>query len=434
MQLPVIDSLEQVEFQLRKQLVAAKKQRDISKIDSLSTQLEKYQKQIEENYPNLVDFTQDNFEITEFQKLIREDEVVLKYMFFKKEFAVFQITKDTIQWRLKDWGENEKSLLSSHLNQIKNPALPLQRNDALTQALIPEEVLHFQKLTIIPDSPIYQLPFETLIYNNKFLIETKAIHYSSHLRFAYMSDGKTKKEEPIVSVFAPNYPEGQTKYATRSVPYYLDGAQKEAKAIEQLFPSISFIGQEATKTQFIANKSKGSVLHMAMHATIDEDNPEFSHFNFSNKEQLYLEELYALNIPADLAVLSACNTGVGRVESASGMASLQRALNFAGTKATVASLWEVPDITTSDIMISFYENLKKGKTKSQSLQLAKQNYLDTTKDDILKHPYYWAGFVIYGDDSPVVTVTSSVWWYVLGIILMVIGLLLLKRKMTRSKV
>lgn len=169
---------------------------------------------------------------------------------------------------------------------------------------------------------------------------------------------------------------------------------------------------------------------MAMHATMGEDNPEFSHFNFPNKEQLYLEELYALNIPADLAVLSACNTGIGKVDVASGMASLQRALNFAGTKATVASLWEVPDNTTSTIIISFYNYLKKGKTKSKALQLAKRDYLKNTKDEVLKHPYYWAGFVLYGDDAPITSGVSNFWWVTLAIILLIIAAIFFKRKMT----
>ena len=92
-----------------------------------------------------------------------------------------------------------------------------------------------------------------------------------------------------------------------------------------------------------------------MHATIEEDNSSLSYFDFSNDEKLYLEELYALNIPADLAVLSACNTAVGQEDSSLSINSLQRAFNYAGTKATIASLWEVPDESTSQIMIAFYQ-------------------------------------------------------------------------------
>ncbi|MGV6830102.1 MAG: CHAT domain-containing protein [bacterium] len=415
-QLPVIDSLEQVEFTIRKQLVQARRARDAKKTDSINEILNGFQKSVEAEFPTISNFTQDNFDIKEFQKQVQENEIVLKYLFFKEQFAVFQISKDDIFWELLPWTETEQQLVTDHLAYLKDSKQALPSSDALTKLLIPEHAMAFDKLTIIPDEPIYFLPFETLVLNASYLVKTKAVRYSSHLRFAYFGeDNNATKKDTKATIFAPEYAAESTALVTRSAPVFLEGAQKEAKELERLFPSEAFIGNSATKANFITHKSEGNILHMAMHATIDEDNPGFSHFNFSENEKLFLEELYALKIPADLAVLSACNTAVGQTDASLSINSLHRAFNYAGTKATVASLWEVPDETTSKIMISFYNNLKKGNSKSEALQKAKVAYIETAENERLKHPYYWAGFVLYGTDAPVASAKDT-WYWLLGFI------------------
>ena len=429
--LPIIDSIEEIEYEIRKQLVRAKNEKRLEQKDSLSIKLKLHQNRVAQNYSTISSHTQDNFDIINFQKSLHKDQVVLKYLFFLDQFAVIQITKNNITWDLKPWEAQEKKLVKDHLYKLKNPQISLDFKTELTHLLIPESSLKFNSIVIVPDTPIYNLPFETLWYKDDYLIEEKTIHYSSHLRFLFFEDHKVE-DNPHATIFAPDYPQGETTLVTRSAPVFLEGAQKEAKALEKFFPSNLYIAEKATKENFVDYKSDGNILHLAMHASLDEYEPVLSHFNFSNNEKLYLEELYALKIPAELAVLSACNTGVGKVEEASGLATLQRAFNYAGTKATIASLWEVPDESTSQIMISFYKNLKKGETKSKALQNAKIEYLENTKISKLKHPYYWAGFVLYGDNSAI-TEESNLIYLVIGIVLILsilIVLFLKKRKQT----
>jgi CHAT domain-containing protein len=431
-QLPIIDSLENVEYEIRKQIVLAKKQRKQKQKDSLNTILEKHHKELAKNYPILTSYTQNSFDTASFQNSLEDTQVALKYLFFLDQFVVIQISKDTISWDLRPWKKEEKKLVSNHIDFVKNPNHKLDLTSDLTQLLIPKNALEFESLIIIPDNTIYNLPFEALWYNDDYLIKEKAIHYSSHLRFAYTDKVAEEPENTKATIFAPNYPKSNTQLVTRNGPVFLEGAQKEARALENLFPSKSFIGNKATKENFVNYKSEGNILHLAMHASVDEDDSEFSHFNFSRGEKLYLEELYGLKIPSELAVLSACNTGIGKEEDASGMASLQRAFNFAGTKATLASLWEVPDETTSKIMISFYENLKNGETKSVALQKAKLEYINTTNNDKLSHPYYWAGFVLYGTDDPIYSPSNTL-YIAIGIILFLIILIFLFVKMKADK-
>ena len=143
-----------------------------------------------------------------------------------------------------------------------------------------------------------------------------------------------------------------------------------------------------------------------MHAVVDNSQSGISRLLFSDEnsgsDDLYLEELYGLSLNADLAVLSACNTGVDKSKSGSDIESFQRAFTFAGVPATVASLWEVPDQPTKEIMVSFYKNLKTGDSKSEALRQAKLEFLERRQGTKLAQPYYWAGFVLYGDDSPIV--------------------------------
>jgi CHAT domain-containing protein len=415
-QLPVVDSLEQIEFRLRKQLMNAKRNRAEKEKDSLTELLQAFKTDLEKKYPIISNFTQENFEITELQKNIKKDEIVLKYMFFKDQFAVFEITQENINWSLKAWGSEEEKLLDNHLTALKEVSSDLKsNNDILSKILIPESAMNYSKLTIIPDRSIYFLPFETLKFNNSYLLQSHSIRYSSHLRFTFFKENSAHKEaETKATIFAPEYASKTTKLVTRSAPVFLEGAQKEAQRLESLFPSQTFVGTKATKENFIKYKSGTQLLHLAMHASVDKDKPGLSHFMFSNEEKLFLEELYALKIPTDLAVLSACNTAVGNEDSSLNINSLHRAFNYAGTKATIASLWEVPDESTSQIMISFYEYLKEGENKSSALQKAKIDYLENTNISKLKHPYYWAGFVLYGDDSPV-SEKPYIWIWVVAI-------------------
>ena len=163
-----------------------------------------------------------------------------------------------------------------------------------------------------------------------------------------------------------------------------------------------------------------------MHASIDRENSSNSCLYFQN-QKLYLEELYGANLNTDLVVLSACNTGSKMITDNSGNLSLQRAFIYAGVSSTISSLWEVPDKATNKVMLSFYEYLENGLSKSEALRRAKIHYLETTSDPHLRTPYYWAGFVISGDVSPVELTKNGpniwnylIWFLAIGLIIVII--------------
>ncbi|MBK9336533.1 MAG: CHAT domain-containing protein [Lewinellaceae bacterium] len=113
---------------------------------------------------------------------------------------------------------------------------------------------------------------------------------------------------------------------------------------------------------------------------------------------LFAHQIYHSQLGADLVLLSACQTGLGKIALGEGTLSLSRAFQAAGCPATVMSLWEVRDDATAELMRLFLENIRLGQDKDEALAKAKRAYLQTAADAF---PYYWAGFVLTGKADPV---------------------------------
>jgi CHAT domain-containing protein len=108
-----------------------------------------------------------------------------------------------------------------------------------------------------------------------------------------------------------------------------------------------------------------------------------------------------MRIDADLVVLSACDTGLGKELGAEGLIGLTRAFQYAGARSTIASLWSVEDVHTAELMVSFYNNLRAGAAKDEALQAAQIGFIKKAinggPDAYVADPYYWAAFQLSGD-------------------------------------
>jgi len=116
-----------------------------------------------------------------------------------------------------------------------------------------------------------------------------------------------------------------------------------------------------------------------------------------------------------MAVLSACNSGTGEMKKGEGMMSLARGFIYAGCPSIVMTLWQVTDKSSSELMTSFYKYLKRGKSKQEAMRLAKIDYLEKA-DDLTSNPYFWSGFVVLGDGSPIYNKTGFVYWVIVIIV------------------
>lgn len=409
------------------------------KLEKTTLVYQNSEKELKQNYPSFYRFSNSNFSIAELQSGLNENEVMLRYILTDSLVFAYSITKNNLA--LKQLPLNKAKLLekqTAYLSDLKNIHENFQdkSKELFNILLAPMAISEYENVTIICNGFLNYLPFETLLNpDGKYLIENHPIAYSTSLKLWSIQNTIEDNTHNGLLAFSPNYKidlvasttDKTVQSLVRSGNYELPGAEQEAKEIHHLFDGKLFTSENATKENFIENSSKFDLLHLAMHAVIDADDPDKSTLLFSNNEKLYLPQLYTMDIPAKLAVLSACNTGFGEIKNGEGVQSLSRAFTFAGVKSTVTSLWPVPDQETSKLMVNFYKNLKKGESKARALQQAKISYLQNTTDSKLKHPYYWAGFVVNGDISPIVSGTT-IWLYVILGIVILIGLFVFYRR------
>ena len=367
-----------------------------------------------------------------------KDAFVIKYKVIDNTLFSTLFHNGDIQFHKIDNYTNLKSKIENVVIQLKDITasvkdIKVSLSD-LHKELIPS--LNFQSegnLIIIPDGILHYLPFELLISKKDYLLNDADISYASSISLLDSPVDKNGSEK--IALFAPSYSlfkPNNDQLVIRGEPYYLEGAKKEVASISKLFKkSEIFESNEASKDNFKSLSNEYSILHLAMHSFINDEDSELSSLVFTDKNkdyELYISELYGLNLNADLAVLSACNTGVGELKTGKGIVSMNTAFTAAGVPSVLSSLWSAPDAATEQIMKAFYKNLKQGYSKSKALKKAKQTYLNNTEDPLLKHPFYWAGFVISGDTSPIIEKknSSAIWIALGGVIFCVLGFAMMK--------
>jgi len=272
------------------------------------------------------------------------------------------------------------------------------------------------KVVILPDGILHYVPFEVLI--TKEPKEGQELPYSKlpYLGIKYpLSYGQSastyvsmiadrissaRKQNQIKELVAFGDPVYMEKYKR------LEYSGKEVENIASLFPAdqATVYTREAATEDHIKNKpglSEYKYIHFATHGILDEQNPGRSGLVLSQDQEsqedgiLRADEIAALDLNADLVVLSACQTGVGKMIRGEGMIGLSRSFIYAGAPAVVVSLWSVSDQSTSLLMQRFYENLvEEHLSKAEALQQARISLL---KDEQYAHPFFWAPFVLSGD-------------------------------------
>jgi CHAT domain-containing protein len=200
------------------------------------------------------------------------------------------------------------------------------------------------------------------------------------------------------------------------------------------------MNEQATVAKFKEIAGNYKILHIATHGIVDNQNPVHSRLLFSpvtmqtDGADLQYNDLFNLQLNADLAVLSACNTGYGRNSEGEGIIALSRGFLYSGVPSLVISLWKVEDESTAAIMKSFYKYLKDGFSKDESLRKAKLDYLKKS-DKLSASPYYWSGFVNIGNKDPLHLSNPSLnYLWLLLILIPVPGYLIHRRKRRTRKI
>jgi len=278
-----------------------------------------------------------------------------------------------------------------------------------------------QKLIIIPDGALAYLPFTALItqlpsfdeinYRNlHYLMADFQISaaYSVNL-LLYNKPSAARYQRPEVLAFG--YSQGNffkdTDIQKRS-NLEIPGSGRELEYIREVFDGKFYVGINATKQNFIRQAPDYNILHLAIHGNAGKTSQFTSRLLFNPGRRkgedgsLYAYELYPLKLRARLVVLSACETGTGKLLSGEGVYSIARGFAYAGCPSIVISLWKVDDNNTASLMKTFYQGLSTGLPIDKALRQAQLAFLETT-DELSSHPRYWAAFVPMGAMLPVQT-------------------------------
>ena len=290
------------------------------------------------------------------------------------------------------------------------------------------------KLILVPDGPLGQLPFQALVSTNPvdstfeeinyrnlpYLVRQRPIQYQYSATLLLQQRDRQSYPQDYIG-FAPTYGK-ETGVTASSRKTYLPTVKSNLtrpdfnkliyaqQEIEETIAQVGgkkIMGKDATEQSFKQIAGEARIVHLAGHAFTHESEPDYSALIFSKDPsctddgELYAHELYNLPFRADLAVLSACNTGAGITRKGEGVMSLSRAFQYAGCSSVVMSLWSANDVTTKTIIVDFFGHLKTNSSKSKALQKATMDFLSDIKTDRLTHPFYWANFVLVGQDNPI---------------------------------
>ncbi|MEM8598788.1 MAG: CHAT domain-containing protein [Bacteroidota bacterium] len=254
------------------------------------------------------------------------------------------------------------------------------------------------RLAIIPNGPLYDLPFAVLPAPDaagqadpqRFLIEDRTLFYVSDLSVLYRRG--MQGSDIRIRAFG-----NATTDSLDALPF----AEREVEALAQLYPgSELFVREAATEKEVKAAPSDYTVLHLATHGVLDPQ-VERSYLALApdgdEDGRLTLDEVRRLDALGDyrLVTLSACESALGNTDEAAWPINPALAFLENGARTVVASLWKVDDAATGALMEAFYTTLAEGDAAA-ALQHAQTTLL---ADEATRHPYYWAPFVLLGDDQ-----------------------------------
>jgi CHAT domain-containing protein len=279
-----------------------------------------------------------------------------------------------------------------------------------------------ERLLIVPDGVLHLLPFAALADPNheaghRYLVEAKPIHVVSsatvYAALARPRDVPLTAAE-IVGVGDPVYPGAKAtlppatntsvKRGLRLSP--LPWARRELEALRELSPrgATLWMAGDATETRAKSLGTGPRLIHFACHGFVDERFPLESGLALSMPSDpqrgddnglLQAWEVFEnMRIDSDLVTLSACQTGLGKEMAGEGLLGLTWAFQYAGARSVLASLWEVNDASTAELMRAFYRALGTGAAKAEALRRAQ---LELLHRPATAPPYFWAAFALVGD-------------------------------------
>ncbi len=364
------------------------------------------------------------------QQSLQPDELMLEYVLADPASYCIALTRESARLiKLPSSRQHVEALVSDYLSQVRSRKSAEERATDLHAVLLaPADAFRSKsRVIVVPDGVLHLLPFDALkTPGGEYVLESRVVTYApsaSVLHQLRTSRNGTKTKLPFLGLGDVRYgldspgeaneSKGGGERATRGI-YDLAGARferlpgtrDEVLNASHIFGSgsVALLDSKATEDMF-KNQPLDNfrVIHLAVHGFSSPKHPDRAALVLGRTSEsdedglLQTREISELALNADLVALSACDTGVGRLQGAEGIANLQRAFLVAGARTTVATLWKADDTFTAALIKQFYRNLADGKDKGSALAQAKLALLAKFGDQAL--PFYWAGFVMDGESS-----------------------------------
>ncbi|RCJ37422.1 hypothetical protein A6770_40125 [Nostoc minutum NIES-26] len=391
--------------------------------------------------------------LPQIQQQLDKDTLLLEYSLGEKRSYLWLVTPNSLNsYQLPGREQIEKVAKNLYNNYLKNPGIQgfspeetAQATDELSKLILAPvaDKLGQKRLVVVGDDALQYIPFAALtsgksvgskyqpLVVNHEIISLPSASTIAILRKELKGRAKAPKNLAILAdpVFSasdervsakpsnilndPNL-ELQASALNRSASEInrsnverLKGTRTEAQEILKLVPPserLQALDFDANYN-WATNKqlSQYRIIHFATHGLVNSKEPELSGIVLSlidkqGKPQrgfLRLDDIFNLNFPAELVVLSACKTGLGKEVKGEGLVGLTRGLMYAGAARVVVSLWNVDDEATSSLMQQFYSQmLQQGKSPAAALRAAQ---IQLWQQEQWRNPYFWAGFTLLGE-------------------------------------
>jgi CHAT domain-containing protein/tetratricopeptide (TPR) repeat protein len=272
---------------------------------------------------------------------------------------------------------------------------------------IGNELQNIRTVCIVPDNFLWTLPFQALTTKRgNYLIEQYALYYAPSLSVLHEMNDRNRQTIRNGSLIAFGNPViGRDEKLNQDLcplPEAETEVAEVAAAVRSKVKRI-FVGREADEKRFKALAPTYATIHLATHGVLDNRDPLYSHLlltktdgDVENDGSLEAREIMNMRFNADLAVLSACETGNGRISPGEGVIGMSWAFFVAGIRSMVVSQWRVNSASTSQLMKNFYQALARQPNRSNKSQALREASIRLLRDPRHRHPFYWAGFVLVG--------------------------------------
>lgn len=401
--------------------------------DTFNKQME----QLHRDFPGVGQFesTKTHFSIKEIRRNLKRKETLVEYFItgadseYPDQLYIFAVTKREcyVYHAPLDSAFTQKLEIITHNLHAFNPynesrerfdSLKLALHELYQDILQPvESFFKGTRLIVVPDGQLSYIPFDALISHLEVesIANYAGISYLLHdYSISYMYNSQLISHKyprawrfPRITAWLP----GNTTSTEQSFGS-LKGAEEEVQGILELAKGIS-IQKSLEKQELSTLLKENSILHLAMHSLATENTGKSPYFILDSVRDSLLTnrmhdyEINALNLSTPMVVLSSCETGGGLLHQGEGIMSLSRSFLQAGASSVVHSLWPVDDAKSRELMLGFYKEIKKGRSKSSALTQVKKQYL-REQPPFYTHPYYWAAFQITGDVSPLHSRRSAI--------------------------